>query len=97
MFYGINALFTKPTESIGPIIVTIVLGLTGYIQNSPVQTDLAMFGIIFVFYFIVNIFVALSLIFAYLFPLEGEKLKQLELELEELHKKKRKEFASKDL
>ena len=97
MFYGINALFTKPTESFGPIIVTIVLGLTGYVQNSPVQTDSAMFGIIFVFYFIVNIFVALSLIFAYLFPLEGEKLEQLEIELEKLHKKKREEYASKNL
>jgi len=97
MFYGINALFTKPTESIGPIIVTIVLALTGYVQNSPVQTDSAMFGIIFVFYFIVNIFVALSLIFVYLFPLEGEKLQQLETELKELHKKKREELASKNL
>jgi GPH family glycoside/pentoside/hexuronide:cation symporter len=97
MFYGINALFTKPTESFGPIIVTLVLVLTGYVQNSPVQTELAMFGIIFVFYFIVNIFVALSLIFVYFFPLEGEKLEQLEIELEELHKKKRAEFASKNL
>jgi len=56
-----------------------------------------MFGIIFVFYFIVNIFVALSLIFVYFFPLEGEKLEKLEIELEELHKKKRAEFASKNL
>ncbi len=92
MFYGINALFTKPTESIGPIIVTIVLVLTGYVQNSPVQTDSAMFGIIFVFYFIVNIFVALSLIFVYFYPLEGEKLEHLEEELKELHQKKREQL-----
>ncbi|MBA7707484.1 hypothetical protein ES703_116356 [subsurface metagenome] len=92
MFYGINALFTKPTESIGPIIVTIVLVLTGYVQNSPVQTDSAMFGIIFVFYFIVNIFVALSLIFVYFYPLEGEKLESLEEELNELHQKKREQL-----
>ncbi len=92
MFYGINAFFTKPTESIGPIIVTIVLVLTGYVQNSPVQTDSAMFGIIFVFYFIVNIFVALSLIFVYFYPLEGEKLEQLEEELKELHQKKREQL-----
>ena len=77
--------------------MTIVLGLTGYVQNSPVQTDSAMFGIIFVFYFIVNIFVALSLIFVYFFPIEGEKLEQLEIELEKLHKKKREEYASKNL
>ena len=89
MFYGINALFTKPTESIGPIIVTIILVLTGYVQNSLVQTESAMFGIIFVFYFIVNIFVALSLIFVYFFPLEGEKLHELDTQLQELHQKKR--------
>lgn len=90
MFYGINALFTKPTESIGPIIVTIVLALTGYVTGSADQTDLAIFGIIFVFYFIVNVFLAFSLVFAYFFPLHGEKLKQLEMHLEELHQKKRK-------
>ncbi|MHA1670567.1 MAG: MFS transporter [Promethearchaeota archaeon] len=89
MFYGINALFTKPTESIGPIIVTIVLFLTGYVTGSPVQTDSAIFGIIFIFYFIVNIFVALSLIFVYFFPIEGEKLQELEAQLQELHQKKR--------
>jgi len=92
MFYGINALFTKPTESIGPIIVTIILVLTGYVQNSPTQTDSAIFGIIFVFYFIVNIFVALSLVFVYFFPLEGEKLELLEEELKELHQKKREQL-----
>ncbi|MBY9003583.1 MAG: MFS transporter [Candidatus Lokiarchaeota archaeon] len=89
MFYGINALFTKPTESIGPIIVTIVLALTGYVAGSTVQTESAIFGIIFVFYFIVNIFVALSLIFVHYFPLEGEKLQELEAQLQELHQKKR--------
>ncbi|MCJ7649502.1 MAG: hypothetical protein MUP85_12870, partial [Candidatus Lokiarchaeota archaeon] len=60
-----------------------------YVQNSTVQTDSAMFGIIFVFYFIVNIFVALSLIFVYFFPLEGEKLQGLDAQLQELHQKKR--------
>jgi GPH family glycoside/pentoside/hexuronide:cation symporter len=100
MFYGINALFTKPAESIGPIIVTLVLELTHYIKPTtlnpdPVQPHTAIFGIILVFYFIVNIFVALSLIFAYLFPLEGEKLQKLENDLEELHEKKREEFARK--
>ena len=93
MFFGINALFTKPAESIGPIIVTLVLTLTSYIPDSPVQPDTAIFGIKLVFYFIVNILVALSLIFAYLFPLEGEKLDELESKLEELHMKKKEEFA----
>ena len=97
MFYGINAFFTKPAESIGPIIVLVVLGLTSYITDSPVQPASAIFGIKLVFYFIVNIFVALSLIFAYFYPLEGEKLKKLESDLEELHKKKREEFSSKNL
>jgi GPH family glycoside/pentoside/hexuronide:cation symporter len=97
MFFGINAFFTKPAESIGPIIVLMVLGLTSYITDSPAaaQPPSAIFGIKLVFYFIVNIFVALSLIFAYFFPLEGGKLDKLEKDLEELHKKKREEFESK--
>ena len=95
MFFGINAFFTKPAESIGPIIVLMVLGLTSYIPDSLVQPASAIFGIKLVFYFIVNIFVALSLIFAYFFPLEGGKLDKLEKDLEELHKKKREEFESK--
>ncbi|MFW9949886.1 MAG: MFS transporter [Candidatus Thorarchaeota archaeon] len=89
MFFGINALFTKPTESIGPIIVTIVLVLTGYVQNSPIQSSFAMFGIIFVFYFIVNVFLALSIIFVYFFPLDGEKLKDLQVQLQILHASKK--------
>ena len=93
MFYGINAFFTKPAESIGPIIVLVVLGLTSYIPDSLVQPASAIFGIKLVFYFIVNIFVALSLIFAYLYPLEGDKLEDLELKLEELHAKKREEYS----
>ena len=97
MFFGINALFTKPAESIGPIIVTLVLTLTNYIPDSPVQPETAIFGIKLVFYFIVNIFVALSLIFAYKFPLEGAKLHELELKQEELHLKKREELESKSL
>jgi len=95
MFYGINAFFTKPAESIGPIVVLVVLGLTSYIPDSLVQPASAIFGIKLVFYFIVNIFVALSLIFAYLYPLEGDKLEELELKLEELHVKKREEYAQK--
>jgi GPH family glycoside/pentoside/hexuronide:cation symporter len=95
MFYGINAFFTKPAESIGPIIVLVVLGLTSYIPDSLVQPASAIFGIKLVFYLIVNIFVALSLIFAYLYPLEGDKLEDLELKLEELHAKKREEYAQK--
>jgi GPH family glycoside/pentoside/hexuronide:cation symporter len=101
MFYGINAFFTKPAESIGPIIVTLVLSLMNYIpqisgQPPPVQPESAIFGIKLVFYFIVNIFVALSLIFAYFYPLDGEKLKSLELKLEELHQKKREAYNTKN-
>jgi GPH family glycoside/pentoside/hexuronide:cation symporter len=92
MFYGINALFTKPAESLGPIIATIILVSFSYIQGgSPaVQPESAILGIKILFYVIPNIFVLIGLIFIHYFPLEGEKYEQLQADLRVLHQKKRK-------
>jgi len=54
----------------------------------------AVLGIKFIFYGIVNVFVLISLIFVYTFPLDGEKLTQLEKQLEEVHQKKRESLLS---
>ena len=96
MFYGINALFTRPAESIGPIIAALILTAFGYQQNSIVQGPEAIFGIKIIWYVVVNVFAALSLIFVYFYPLHGEKLDKLELELKELHQKKIQISRSKD-
>ena len=68
----------------------------GYQQNSIVQGPEAIFGIKIIWYVVVNVFAALSLIFVYFYPLHGEKLDKLELELKELHQKKIQISRSKD-
>ena len=89
MFLGINALITKPAQSIGPIIATFILGIFGYIQNSDFQPDSAFIGIkvlMFLFPVIVN---AIGLIFMYFYPLHGARLDKLRERLEILHVEKR--------
>jgi GPH family glycoside/pentoside/hexuronide:cation symporter len=88
MFLGINALFTKPANSLGPIIATIILVYFGYIQGSDSQSASALLGIKIIFLLVPAIFTALSLVFIYLYPLHGEQLKEMRNKLEQLHKKK---------
>ena len=97
MFYGVNALLTRWAESIGPLIAFAVLMVTNYAPGATTiaaQPPEAVLGIKFIFYGIVNILVLISLIFVYLFPLDGEKLTELEKQLEELHEKKRASIQS---
>ena len=92
MFYGVNALLTRWAESIGPLIAFAVLIATNYIPGTTTiasQPPDAVLGIKFIFYGIVNIFVLISLIFVYLFPLDGDKLELLDKQLKEIHQKKR--------
>jgi len=98
MFYGVNALMTRWAESIGPLIAFAVLLATNYMPGATTisaQPPEAVLGIKFIFYGIVNIFVLISLIFVYLFPLDGDKLSMLDKQLEELHKTKRENIQSK--
>ncbi|NVM02810.1 MAG: MFS transporter [Candidatus Helarchaeota archaeon] len=100
MFLGINALFTKPADSLGPIIATIMLETFGYLKSfllmpdSPFQFTKTLFGIKILFLIIPAIISLISFIFMYFYPLHSERLKELQTKLEELHQKKREQFAS---
>jgi len=85
MFLGMNALFTKPAGSIGPIIATIILTAFGYVQGSDVQSDPALLGIKILFFIVPAITTSIGLVFMYFYPLHGQKLEELEVKLEELH------------
>ncbi len=85
MFLGMNALFTKPAQSLGPIIATFVLGAFGYVTGSDVQSATAIFGIKLLFFAIPAVFAAVALLFMFLYPLHGEKLQELKRTLEQLH------------
>jgi len=89
MFIGMDALIHKPSQSIGPIIATFILGIFGYIQNSDLQPDSALLGIKILMFLIPAIVSAIGLIFMYFYPIHGEKLEQLREKLQILHTEKR--------
>ncbi|MHA1509465.1 MAG: MFS transporter, partial [Promethearchaeota archaeon] len=72
MFLGMNALFTKPANSIGPIIATILLEVFLYVPGSDTQSASTLIGIDILFLLIPAIVTAISLIFMYYYPLHGE-------------------------
>jgi len=91
MFIGVMALLTKPASSFGPIIATFVLTTFGYIQGGTlaVQPETAFLGIKIMWLLIPAIVAAISLIFIYYYPLFGNKLKDMQEKLENLHEEKR--------
>jgi len=89
MFLGVNALITKPANSIGPILATIILVSFGYIQGSDVQSESALLGIKILFLIVPAVATLISLVFIYFYPLHGERLQELERELKILHDQKK--------
>ncbi len=96
-FLGVNALFTKPGDSIGPVIATVILGITNYVRDSPaiLQPDTALIGIKTIFLLIPALFTIISLIFLYFYPIHGEYKTKIYDEIEKLHQKKIDQFTEK--
>ena len=90
MFFGIDALIHKPAQSIGPIVATIILGVFGYVQDSPTQLPSAYIGIKILMLLIPVIVSTIGLIFIYYYPIYGERLEQMREQLLILHEEKRK-------
>ncbi len=88
MFLGINALFTKPASSLGPIVATIILTAFSYEPGAVVQLASALFGIKILFFLIPAISSLIGLIFFYFYPLKGEKLEKLREQLKVMHDEK---------
>ncbi|MFX1568837.1 MAG: MFS transporter [Promethearchaeota archaeon] len=89
MFFGIDAFIHKPSQSIGPIVATFILGMFGYIQNSDIQPDSAILGIKILMFLVPAIVSTIGLIFIYFYPLHGDKLNELREKLHILHIEKR--------
>ena len=94
MFLGMNAFFTKPAQSIGPIIATIILTSFGYIQDAPIQTSEALLGIKILFLLVPTIFTSISLIIMYFYPLYGKRLEDIRSKIEEIHQQKKERLVS---
>ena len=89
MFLGMDALIHKPSQSIGPIVATFILGIFGYIQGSDTQPDSALLGIKILMFLVPAIVSAIGLAFMYFYPLHGERLDELREKLEILHAEKK--------
>jgi GPH family glycoside/pentoside/hexuronide:cation symporter len=96
-FLGVNALFTKPGDSVGPVIATLILGMTNYVRNAPAiaQPASAIAGIKTIFFLVPAIFTIISLIFMYFYPIHGEYKEKMYTAVEELHQEKIDRLAEK--
>ena len=91
MFIGVMALLTKPATSLGPIIATFILAATGYVQGGGLtdQPELAFLGIKVMWLLLPAFIVVISVLFIYFYPLYGQKLVEMQEQLEKLHAEKR--------
>lgn len=86
MFFGTNALITKPAASLIIFVFTAIIQVYGYNSNLNVQSVQAKFGIRLGVGILPLIFLVFALIAIYFYPLHGKKLKQVKVELDDLHK-----------
>jgi GPH family glycoside/pentoside/hexuronide:cation symporter len=92
-YAGMNALVTKPTNSLGPWILLSVITLFGF-DNTPgaVQEESARLGIMIAFTLIPAILILISAFFIRYFPLSGPEWKKKKEELHRIHIEKEKAY-----
>ncbi|MGQ4873324.1 MAG: MFS transporter [Promethearchaeia archaeon] len=96
MFFGINALITKPAQSIALVIPVILLDATGFIPRSltggvarpDLQPDAALLAIRIFIGLIPAICLYLEALILQFYPLKGEYWKEVQQKVLELHEKK---------
>ena len=91
MFYGMNALLVKPAESFGPALGTAIMLAFAYIQGAPAagQPASVFLGIKIIFLLIPQVVTLFGLFILWLYPLKGQRLMELQKELEEKHAQKK--------
>ncbi|MFX0009162.1 MAG: MFS transporter, partial [Candidatus Hermodarchaeota archaeon] len=92
-YFGINALITKPAQSLSAVISGFIFMVTGYIQElapGELQPVSAIFGIKLLIGLIPGIFIILGLISLWYYPIDGfsEEYKDLKARVKALHDKK---------
>jgi GPH family glycoside/pentoside/hexuronide:cation symporter len=91
-YAGINALLTKPTNSIGPWILLAVISLFGFNNAAAVQTESAKLGIMIAYTIIPAILILISAFLMKFFPLSGPEWEKKKKNLHETHLKKEKAY-----
>ncbi|GAP07052.1 MAG TPA: hypothetical protein DEQ80_09600 [Anaerolinea thermolimosa] len=94
-FFGVNALITKPAQSIALALFPIILNATGFVTRNENQGEiflnqppLALFGIRVLGGLIPGIAMLLGALILTLYPLRGEYLNRIQRQILELHAKK---------
>ena len=92
-YAGMNALVTKPTNSLGPWILLSVITMFGF-NNTPgaVQEESAKLGIMIAFTLIPAILILISAFFIRYFPLSGPEWSKKKEELHRIHLEKEKAY-----
>lgn len=89
MFFGTNALITKPASSLIIFVFTAIIEFYGYDSHLDIQTPEALFGIRLGIGILPLAFLVLAFIALYFYPLHGRKLKQVKMNLNNLHDKRK--------
>ena len=92
-YFGINALITKPAQSLSAVMSGFIFMVTGYIQElapGELQPVSAIFGIKLLIGLIPGIFIIIGLISLWYYPIDGfsEEYKDLKARVKALHDKK---------
>ncbi len=88
MFFGINALITKPASSLVTFFFTLIIGFYGYDSTKDIQSIQAQFGIRLGLSILSLAFLVLAIIPLILYPLYGSKIKGIKKELAKRHEEK---------
>jgi GPH family glycoside/pentoside/hexuronide:cation symporter len=85
MFFGINALITKPASSLITFFFTLIISYFGYDSELDVQTAQAQFGIRLGLSILSIAFLTLAIVPLILYPLRGKKLLEIKKALNVKH------------
>jgi Na+/melibiose symporter-like transporter len=90
MFFGINALFTQPANSLGPIIGTGILLAFGYVQGADAinQVPSVFTGIKFMTLVFPHLLALIGVLIVRRYPFDNKKLEEIQQKLIVLHQEK---------
>jgi GPH family glycoside/pentoside/hexuronide:cation symporter len=92
MFFGTNALITKPASSLIIFIFTAIISFFGYNSELTIQSTQAIRGLRLGVGILPLGFLVLGFIALLFYPLHGKKLNQVKIKLSKLHKKRGKQY-----
>jgi glycoside/pentoside/hexuronide:cation symporter, GPH family len=100
-FFGVNALITKPAQSIALALSPIILEATQFVTREHNagqiflnQPESAIFGIKVIAGLIPGIALLLGALLLYLYPLRGEYLRKMQADVLALHARKHEQFLN---